>query len=412
MYGAVVVCVALLTLAGSAVAADVRAVETPGLAGLDEIMQKGIAEGRYPGGVLLIGQRGKVLWHKAYGRFTYAADSPEMKLDTVFDLASCSKVCGATPAAMLLLGDGKIALDDPVAKYLPGFEAKGKGRVTLKDLLTHVSGLKAYETWSVVEKKRKPEETHAQALARHYASLPLSYEPRSKVLYSCLNLQVMAHVVQAVAGVSTEELMRKRVWGPLGMLDTTYRPTADQRARCAPVGVREDGSLIQGEVHDPLANYHGADTLCPGNAGLYSTAADLSRYAQLVLNGGTYARKRILKPETVRAMSTIQTPEGVTTLRSIGWAVYEPTGMFATPLNAEPGSYVIGHTGYTGTWLWLDTRTKTYVVFLTNRVYPSPATKGGEGEAVEPMREAIAQKVLHYLPAYRAVLKTAAKGSD
>jgi CubicO group peptidase (beta-lactamase class C family) len=360
---------------------------------LDAIVRRGMAEQRYPGAVLLVGRGERTLFARAYGRHTYDADSPPMRMDTLFDMASVSKVAGGTPATMALMEDRRIGLDDPVSHHLFGFGVKGKETVTVRDLLTHVSGLKAYESFATVEKGRRTGESHADALYRHYAALPATYPPRTKMVYSCLNLQTMAGIVQKIAGEPLEELLRRRVWRPLGMKDTTYRPSAKQAARCAPTGVGPDGKAVRASVHDPLANYHGSETLCPGNAGLYSTAPDLARYAQMILGDGSRRGRRVFRPETIRLMTTIQTPEGVTPPRSIGWGVYvdEPQ---AGPIQRDPTRRTIGHTGYTGTWLWLDPATRAYIVFLTNRVYPSPATNGGEGAAIDRIRADIARTVV------------------
>jgi CubicO group peptidase (beta-lactamase class C family) len=324
-----------------------------------------------------------------------------MRMDTIFDLASCSKVAGGTPAALLMVEDGKLKLDEPVAARWPEFGANGKQDVTLRDLLTHVSGLKAYESLATVEKSRRPDESHVQALYRHYAALPLAYPPRSKMLYSCLNLQTVAALVQSVADEPLEEMLRRRIWNPLGMKDTTYRPSGRKLARCAPTAVGPDGQPVRGKVHDPLAAYHGWETLCPGNAGLYSTAGDLSRYAEMILGEGRRRGRRVLEPGSVRLMTSVQTPPGVTTLRSVGWGVYDKPP-FAGPGPVEEQRRTIGHTGYTGTWMWLDPGSQAYVILLTNRVFPSPATNGGEGRSIDRIRASVARTVVAYLAARAA----------
>jgi len=385
--------IAILLACGLLLQMSLAHAERPHLADLDAIVQRGLDEQRYPGAVLLVGRGSRTLYARTFGRHTYDADSPTMRMDTLFDMASVSKVAGGTPAALLLVEDAKLGLDDPVAHHLFGFGVKGKEDVRVRDLLTHVSGLKAYESFTTVEKSRRTGESHADALYRHYASLPLAYPPRTKMVYSCLNLQTMAGIVQKVAGEPLEEMLRRRVWKHLGMKDTTYRPSARQTARCAPTGVAADGKPIRGSVHDPLANYHGSDTFCPGNAGLYSTAPDLARYAQMILGDGMRRGKRVFQPDTIRLMTTVHTPEGVTPPRSIGWGVYaEPPHV--GPIQKDPTRRTIGHTGYTGTWLWLDPQTGTYIVFLTNRVFPSPATKGGEGASIDRIRADIARTVV------------------
>jgi CubicO group peptidase (beta-lactamase class C family) len=390
---------AVLVSAGWAWALAMSAIAAPSpLDALDAIVQRGIQEQRYPGGVLVVGRGSRTLYARAFGRHTYDEKSPAMRLDTVFDMASVSKVAGGTPALLAIMEEGKLSLDDPVALHLFNFGSKGKEAVTIRDLLTHVSGLKAYENYQTVEKSRQPGESHAQALYRHYAALPLAYPPRTKMVYSCLNLQTAAAVVQNVAGEPLEEILRRRVWRPLGMKDTTYRPGAAQIRRCAPTGIGPDGAPIRGKVHDPLALYHGSETLCPGNAGLFSTAGDLERYVRMILSDGVWRGKRIFQPETIRLMTTVYTPPDVKPPRSIGWAVYAE-GPYAMPEPREPTRRTIGHTGYTGTWLWLDPTSRTYIIFLTNRVFPSPAFKGGEGGSIDGIRADIARTVIGALAA-------------
>lgn len=363
---------------------------------LDEIIQRGIAEQRYPGAVAMVKVRGKVLYARAFGRHSYSPDSPPMRMDTIFDMASCTKVVAGTPAALLLVQDGRLRLDDPVCTYWPQFGSSGKDGVTLKSLLTHISGLKAYENPSAIEKNRRPGESPREAVYRHYENMPLSYPTGTRVVYSCLNLQVTAALVQRIASEPLEEMLRRRLWGPLGMRDTTYRVPKGKLGRCAPTAVDASGRPVRGVVHDPLAAYHGVSDLCPGNAGLFSTARDLARYADMILLGGTWRGKRIMEPESVRLMSTPQTPAGIRPLRSIGWAVYD-SQPFAPPAREDDASRPIGHTGYTGTWIWLDPSTRSYIIFLTNRVFPSPATGGGEGASIDGIRAEICRVVLDCL---------------
>lgn len=368
------------------------------LAALDAIVERGMAEQRYPGAVLLVGRHGNVRYARAFGRHTYEPSSPPMRMNTVFDMASCTKVAAGTPAALLLAEDGKLDLDKPVGAYWPEFAAHGKQDVTLRDLLTHVSGLKAYENYTVVENARQPGETHAEALYRHYAALPLTYKPRSKVLYSCLNLQCAGYVVQRVAGESLEDFLRKRLWRPLGMRDTTFRPPTSMLERCAPTAVSDDGQPVRGKVHDPLAAYHGTESVCPANAGLFSTAGDLARYVQMLLGRGRWRGRQILSPASVALMTSVQTPARVKTLRSIGWAVYGDSP-FVGPIQKDATQRTVGHTGYTGTWIWLDPSTRSYIIFLTNRVFPSPATNGNEGPSIDGVRADIARVVVQALAA-------------
>jgi CubicO group peptidase (beta-lactamase class C family) len=371
------------------------------LAALDSIVQQGLSDQRYPGAVLIVGHKGKRVWQRAYGRHTYAPDSPPVTLDTIYDLASLTKVVATTPAALLLAEEGRLDLNERVARYAPAFAVNGKEQVTVADLLTHVSGLKAYETWSVVDKKRPPDQEPAEALRAHYAGLPASYVPRTKVVYSCLNMQMLAGILEENAAMPLEELLRARLWGPLGMRDTTYRPSDKQRTRCAPSFSDAEGRPVRGVVHDPLARYHGAAKACPGNAGLFSTAPDLAAYAEAILNNGRHRGRQVLRPESVAQMLTRKTPDEISTPRTIGWAVYgePPWQPGPRPLDR----CTIGHTGYTGTWIWIDHASKTYIVFLSNRTYPSPATGGKEGGSIDSIRKRICAAVVESLGLSAAV---------
>ncbi len=373
--------------------------ETRGLEALDEIMARGIEARSYPGAVIVVGRGEQILWAKAYGRQTFDPDSPPMALDTLFDLASVSKLVGTTSAALLNLDDGRLALDDPVAKFIPGFEAEGKGAVTIRDLMTHVSGLKPYENKDLVEKSRRKDETPAAALMRRYAALELAYPPRTDYRYSCLNFQIMARVNEEAAGQRMENLLVRRVYGPLGMKDTRYVLNEEQLARTAPTHRDENGGLCRGEVHDPLARYHGCRGRCPGNAGLFSTAADLAIYCRMVLNEGTWRGRRIFKADTLRMATRRQTPEEVSASHGLGFATYRTTP-YATELNQTPETQIVGHFGFTGTWVWMDKLSGTYLVLLANRTFPAEEGKIDQTPSMESVRKGAADVVLRSLPEY------------
>lgn len=359
---------------------------------LDAIVESGIETKTYPGAVLVVGKPGRLLHARAYGHLTWDADSPRTTLGTIYDLASVSKLCGTTAAALLLLQDGTLKLDDPVSKYIPGFEQNGKESVTVRDLMTHVSGLKSYESRDRVEKLRRPEETPVQALKRAYAALPTSYAPRTSYTYSCINFQLVAMVVEAAAGRRMDDLLAERVWKPLGMGDTTYNPTADQWARTAPAHRTPDGKPVRA-VHDPLANYHGATTACPGNAGLYSSALDLARWCETVLNGGEYSGVRVYTAEVLAQATTAQMPDGVKERRGLGFDIYESEPYIAEA-NRQPGREVVGHLGFTGTMVWIDKNTGTYFVFLANRTYPAEAGRTDQEPDMSPYRKAVSEAIL------------------
>ncbi len=377
-------------------AAGLEPVRTAGLEQLDRILEAAIREQAFPGAALVAGQADRILWARGYGRLTFDEDSPPVRLDTIFDLASVSKVAGTSTAAMLLLDDGRLRLEDRVADIIPGFEKGGKRDVTVQDLLTHTSGLKAYETWQRVEEKRQPGEHPADALLRHYAALQVSYPPRTRIRYSCLNMQVLARVVEKAAGERMEDLLIRRVFAPLGMNDTRYNLDAAQIARTAPSLRLQDGSLLQGTVHDPLARYHGSVEHTPGNAGLFSSAGDLSRFCRMMLRGGELEGVRVLKPGTVHRMTSNLAPAATGETRGLGWGIYGP-GPYASASNGTDATRAVGHTGYTGTFVWLDKRTKAYVVLLTNRTFPDEKDRPAGKPSFFTVREQVVRTVRDYV---------------
>lgn len=393
-------CAALAVVAVSSLPA-MEIVETEGWEALDKLATEGIEQQVYPGAYLVVGQPGNLIWSKPYGTFTYEEDAASIDGTSLFDLASVSKVVGTTSAALLLLDDGTIALDDLVSKHIPGFEQGGKETVTVKDLMTHTSGLKAYDTWSIVEKGRERGETRADALIRRYASLEVSYEPRTKYTYSCLNFQTLARVVENASGERMEDLLRERVFGPLGMEDTTYILSGEQTNRAVPTQKAADGSTIVAVVHDPLAKYHGSEMHCPGNAGLFSSGPDIAKYCEMIANGGELNGNRIFSEEILALATSTMSPEEVNENRGLGWDVYE-SQPYLTDLNKTPETSVIGHTGYTGTMIWIDKNTKTYMVFLTNRSYPDDGNKS----EISSIRRRLADTILRNLPEYQEYFAT------
>lgn len=343
---------------------------------MDQRVETAISRDITPGAVLLVARNGRILNERAFGYRRLEPQREPMTLDTIFDLASLSKVFGTATATMLLLEDGKLHLDDRVAQYIPEFAAEGKDDVRIFNLLTHSSGLKAYDDWKAAEKERGSL-TQADALIQRISRLPKLYPTGQYSVYSCLNYLTLARVNEVAAGESQHHLLRRRVWEPLGMKDTGYLLTREQLARCAPTALKSDGTRMLGETHDPLANYYqSTEQHCPGNAGLFSTARDLSIFCQMILNEGAYGGQRVFKPETIRMMtspqSTLPTYDpktqgpGGNSRRGLGWIVY-----LDTPYNhpaAADGSF-IGHTGYTGTYAWIDKNSGSFIVYVANAVY-------------------------------------------
>jgi uncharacterized protein YbbC (DUF1343 family) len=321
---------------------------------IDGAVREGIDQGQLPGAVVLVVRQGKVAFRKAYGLRSKRPAEAAMTADTVFDLASLTKPVATATAVMLLLERGKLALSDPVAKHLPEFGQNGKGRVTVEQLLLHTSGLVADNPLADYKEGRK------KALERVGRLYPVA-GPGERFLYSDVNFIVLGELVEKLGGEPLDVFARQRVFEPLGMKETAFRPGKPLAERAAPTEQRE-GRWMRGEVHDPRAYLLGG---VAGHAGLFSTADDLAVFAQMVLDGGSHAGKRVLKPETVRLMTTPRPVPGG--LRALGWDVQ--TRFSSNRGDGFPvGSF--GHTGFTGTSLWIDPSSRTAVIFLSNRVHP------------------------------------------
>ncbi len=361
---------------------------------IDRAVEQGIERRLAPGVALVIGTKDEILYAKAYGRLTYDPDSPPVTLNTIFDLASVSKAVGTTSATLLLMQDGKLSLDDPVSKYLPAFDTDGKREIKLRHLISHISGLPSYTSASKAEAIRQEGESKYDALIRLIASLPLQYKTNEGYVYSCLNFLTLARVNHEVAGKSQGEFLQERLFGPLGMTHTKYYLSSGEKTYCAPtVGGK---THLQGSVHDPLAAYVSDGVFCGGNAGLFSTANDLSVFCRMILSNGTWEGKRYFKPETIDLMATNKVPLSVRRIHGTGWgrALSPPT---ATKLNRGFAKAVFTHSGYTGTYVRFDRLSGTFLVFLTNRVYPDD--KGGEYS----MRREVLRVMMETDPVYKDV---------
>ncbi len=357
---------------------------------IDAAAEEAIEKGRIPGCAILIARKGIIVREKAYGSRSLRPEEVANSLSTIYDLASLTKPVATATAIALLVEDGKLSLDDKVVKYVPSFGQTNKSDVTLAHLLTHTSGLKPYIDVSLLRKKHGPG-PNPDAVIAHICSLAKSYETGRGYVYSCLNFVLLARIVEEVSGETTDSLLRRRVWKPLGMKDTGFFLTDEQRKRAAPT--RPDGSAnYQGIVHDPLARYYMTPQRCCGNAGLFTTARDLAIFAQMLLNRGTYGGVRIFKPETVELFTTPQSPSGLPQ-RGFGWDIGSP---YASVTRGEiiPAADSFGHVGFTGTSLWIDKRSQTFFLILSNRTH---AEKG----AVSQLRQKVATIVGQSIEMYR-----------
>ena len=338
---------------------------------LDEIEQQ-----KLPGAVVLVGRHDRILYQKAIGRRAVVPAAETMTLDTIFDLASLTKVIATATAITMLIEDGKIRLNDRVSTFVPGFERYGKADITIRHLLTHMSGLRPdvdlVQPWSGYD----------TAMSLAIEEVPQS-PPGERFVYSDINFFLLGDIVRRVSGQPLDRFTRERIFEPLGMKDTMFLPPASLRGRiaptesCTPFGWPCDGpgaSMLRGTVHDPTARRMGG---VAGHAGLFGTAADLSIFARMLLARGTYRGARVLSPLAVTKMTMPATPVGERNLRSLGWDMDSAFSSNRGEL-LPVGSF--GHTGFTGTSLWVDPATGLYVVFLSSRLHPD-----GKGD-VTPLR--------------------------
>ncbi len=378
-------CVILLVIIALLISITAQAVPVLDAASqqkIDEIVNTAISKHSTPSCCVVVGTKDQVLFAKAYGRLTYDADSPAATLDTIYDMASCSKAVGTTSALAFLIEDGKIKLDDPVSNYLPSWNRDDKRTITIRNLATHTSGLPSYTSAEKAEKVRQPWETHSDALIKYIASLPLAYKTNEGYVYACLNFLTLARANEEASGMSQERLLRERLFGPLGMESSGYYLSHKQKLLCAPtIGGK---SFRQGIVHDPLAYYYRDGYHCPGNAGLFTTANDLSKFCRMILSNGSWDGKQILKPETIDLFSINFVPEKVDVVHGIGWGINRRIP-YATSLNVGPKKACFSHSGYTGTFIEFDRLAGTFLVILTNRVYPDDT--GGNYSIIRGVRQ-------------------------
>ena len=381
-----VLCVAavLMLLAGGAhaqrasPAAASAELDTAKLQAIDALVRQEIEQKKLPGAVVLIGRGPRILYHRAIGQRAVEPSPEAMTLDTIFDLASLTKVVATTTGMAMLIEQGKVRLNDRVSTFVPGFERYGKADITIRHLLTHMSGL-------------RPDVDLADAWKGYDTAISLAIEevptspPGTRFVYSDINFFLLGDIISRVSKQPLEAFARDHIFKPLGMKDTMFVPPASLVPRIAPTercgelgpcDSAADGSktVLRGVVHDPTARRMGG---VAGHAGLFSTAADLAVFCRMLLGGGAYRGTRLLSPLAVTKMTTPATPGEERNVRTLGWD-------FDSSFSANRGELLpigsFGHTGFTGTSLWIDPATGMYVVFLSNRVHPD-----GKGD-VTPLR--------------------------
>ncbi|PYP57723.1 MAG: serine hydrolase [Gemmatimonadetes bacterium] len=332
----------------------------------DSAVLGGIQQGVYPGAVLVVGRHDTILFAKGYGHLTWSPTSPAVSVDSTFwDVASLTKVVATTPALMLLLEQGKVSLDSPVVHYLAEFKSPGTSGITVRHLLTHTSGLRA-----TLPLREAPDS--AAALRMVLTTVPVA-PPGTRMVYSDLNAILLGEIVRHVSGQTLDAFVTRAIYAPLGLdQQMLFRPPKRLVPRIAPTNLWR-GHPIAGVVNDPSAGMLGGVS---GNAGVFATARGLARFAQFMLNEGALPdRPRLLKKETVHQFTQIAVParRGVSA-RTLGWEAL-PTGEETSSAGTIFGPHSFGHTGWTGTSLWIDPDRDLFVLLLTNRAY-APRVRG------------------------------------
>ena len=363
---------------------------------LDVIIREAISRRDFPGAVLLVGRKGRIVYQKAFGESQWVPRRRPMEETMIFDLASLTKPVATATSIMILVEQGRLSLEEKVKDFVPEFApyVDEAGRpaddARIWHLLTHTSGLPPYADVEEVEKlfgRPCPQDK----LVGYIAALKKAGPPGSVFQYSCLGYITLAHIINKIAGQDIASFSREYIFKPLEMERTFFVPPEKYRAACVPTEVVK-GEPLQGIVHDPLARLQGGVS---GNAGLFSTADDLARFASMLLNRGRYKGRQILSPLTVERMTSVW-PKASAWGRGLGWDIDSP---YSSNRGDLFGRTSYGHTGYTGTSLWVDAETETFVIFLTNRVHPHD--KG----SIVAMRSRVANVVAAAIESDRTMTK-------
>ena len=337
---------------------------------IDLEINKAIKESKIPGAVLWI-EKDNNLYHQKYGKKCLTPSPKSMEKDTIFDAASLTKVMATAPSIMILVEEGKLSINDPVTKHLPKFKGVQKNKITIKQLLTHTSGLPPVLPL-------KPEwKGYEQAINLCY-SAEIRNTPGRHFRYSDVNYIILGEIVKRTSGLSLKSFSHKKIFAPLGMKDTGFTPKKTKIHRIAPT-TKEKGKLIHGVVHDPTARAMGG---VAGHAGLFTTANDLAKFCRMIVNDGFGEDKRILKKQTIEVMTKSQTSMFLHKVRrGLGWDI---DSKYSSPRgNGFPKLASFGHTGWTGGSVWIHPKSKSFVILLTNRNHPF------ERRSIKPLREEI-----------------------
>jgi CubicO group peptidase (beta-lactamase class C family) len=350
---------------------------------VDAIVRQGIRQGVYPGAVVVIGRKDSVLYARGYGHFTWSPSSPVPTPDsTLWDIASITKVMGTTSAAMRLVDARRLNLDAPVRQYLPEFSGGAKDRVTVRMLLDHTSGLRSYVPFF------KQARTRDGAKVLLYVE-PLVRQPGQSPVYSDLNAILLGLVLESVSGLPLDRLVTREVFEPLELQGTTYKPPASVRRRTVPTALWR-GQAVQGQVNDPNAVVFGG---AAGHAGIFTSGMDLARYAQVWLRHGLGPRGQWVTPATIREFLTRGLNTGP---RLLGWDTPELDGKEPSLFGTLISEAAYGHTGFTGTEIWIDPAHDLFLVFLTNRTFDPRARNAHH--ALRIVRTSLSDAVIRLVP--------------
>ena len=379
-----------MSAAHASASAAPRGFRPGGLESVDAIVEAAASAHAFPGGVLAVGRDGALVHLRAFGRLSYDPGAAEVATDTLYDLASLTKVVVTTTLSMILVDEGKLDLDARVHAYFPAFSGPAKEGVTVRHLLTHSGGL---QWWAPLYKEVQGKTAYLERIV----AMDLAYDPGARSVYSDLGIILLGDILERVSGTPFEALAQKRVLQPLAMKDSRYRPPAALLDRIAPT--ENDpwrGRVVRGEVHDENALALGG--VAP-HAGLFATAPDLAHLAQALLDGGTFGGRRIVSRATVELFTE---RAGIpVSSRALGWDTPTDESGQRSSTPGQPGyssagslfsARSFGHTGFTGTSMWMDPERELYVVLLTNRVHPTR-----ENNKIRDTRAQVADAVVRAL---------------
>jgi CubicO group peptidase (beta-lactamase class C family) len=332
----------------------------------DSLIQSAIDKKSMPGAVLAVVRNGKMAYLKAYGNKQVYPTVVPMDVNTVFDMASCTKPMATAISAMILYERGQLGLQDDVNMYIPGFiyliEPNRKTNIKIVNLLTHTSGLPSYAPETII--KRRYGSNNPSGFMQYIDSCKRDFVPGAGMEYSCLNFITLQHIIENVSGKSLRDFAKENIYDVLGMKHTDFNPTGEMLENCAPTSKLQNGTVMKGIVHDPLARMFNKGV--SGNAGLFSDANDIAILVAALQNGGEWNGNRILHPMTVKEMRTI--PDSLKAYgRTLGWDMSSHYSSCKGD-SLSPNTYC--HTGYTGTSIVIDPDNDISIILLTNRVHP------------------------------------------